>query len=111
MQLISAAAVIGVCLHFFYSSFVPTSPVDQHNFDPNLGGGILRVDPDVTKQPPTPMPTCTEAPKHDLTKPPVEPEPGEPLDRLEYLRNMVSKTKGYYVRDWSLGLGWNNVRG
>ncbi|CAE6446175.1 unnamed protein product [Rhizoctonia solani] len=29
---------------------------------------------------------------------------------LEQLREMVSHTKGYYGRDYSLGLGWNNVR-
>lgn len=28
---------------------------------------------------------------------------------LNELRDMVAKTKGYYGRDWSLGLGWNNV--
>lgn len=26
------------------------------------------------------------------------------------LREMVAGTNGYLVRDWSLGLGWNNVR-
>lgn len=26
------------------------------------------------------------------------------------IEDMVSKTNGFYVRDWSLGLGWNNVR-
>lgn len=26
------------------------------------------------------------------------------------LLDMVSRTRGYYARDWSLGLGWNNVR-
>lgn len=25
------------------------------------------------------------------------------------LKEMVASTKGYFVRDWSLGLGWNNV--
>lgn len=25
------------------------------------------------------------------------------------LRAMIAKTQGYFVRDWSLGLGWNNV--
>ncbi|EJT97837.1 hypothetical protein DACRYDRAFT_24792 [Dacryopinax primogenitus] len=29
---------------------------------------------------------------------------------MEELREMVKGTKGYYVRDWSLGLGWNNMR-
>jgi hypothetical protein len=28
---------------------------------------------------------------------------------IDKIREMVSHTKGYYVRDWSLGLGWNNV--
>ncbi|KAG9314347.1 hypothetical protein JVU11DRAFT_5139 [Chiua virens] len=28
----------------------------------------------------------------------------------EELRAMISQTKGFYTRDWSLGLGWNNVR-
>ncbi|KZT59687.1 hypothetical protein CALCODRAFT_466636 [Calocera cornea HHB12733] len=29
---------------------------------------------------------------------------------MDELREMVKGTKGYYVRDWSLGLGWNNMR-
>lgn len=29
---------------------------------------------------------------------------------LDELREMVSKTKGYFGRDYSLGLGWNNMR-
>jgi hypothetical protein len=28
---------------------------------------------------------------------------------LTELREMVDRTNGYYARDWSLGLGWNNV--
>lgn len=28
---------------------------------------------------------------------------------LEELRSMIDRTKGFYVRDYSLGLGWNNV--
>jgi hypothetical protein len=28
---------------------------------------------------------------------------------LEELRDLVAKTTGYFVRDYSLGLGWNNV--
>jgi len=30
---------------------------------------------------------------------------------LEQIREMVSKTKGLFARDFSLGLGWNNVSG
>lgn len=29
---------------------------------------------------------------------------------MDRIRKMVEGTKGYYVRDYSLGLGWNNVR-
>lgn len=29
---------------------------------------------------------------------------------LDELREMVSRTKGYYARDYSLNLGWNNMR-
>ena len=29
---------------------------------------------------------------------------------LDELRNMVSQTNGYFGRDWSVHLGWNNVR-
>ncbi|EIW86739.1 hypothetical protein CONPUDRAFT_78988 [Coniophora puteana RWD-64-598 SS2] len=29
---------------------------------------------------------------------------------LEFLREMVATTKGYFSRDYSLGLGWNNMR-
>ncbi|KAF9511689.1 hypothetical protein BS47DRAFT_1468488 [Hydnum rufescens UP504] len=36
-------------------------------------------------------------------------EPDEEDLNLEQIRVMVSKTKGYYVRDYSLGLGWNNA--
>ena len=35
--------------------------------------------------------------------------PGEPRD-LNDLRAMISQTKGYFTRDYSLWLGWNNVR-
>lgn len=38
------------------------------------------------------------------------PEKKEDLWPLERVRKMVAKTKGYYARDYSLGLGWNNVR-
>lgn len=30
---------------------------------------------------------------------------------LKYLTDMVAKTNGFYARDYSLWLGWNNVRG
>lgn len=29
---------------------------------------------------------------------------------IEQLREIVAPTKGFWARDWSLNLGWNNVR-
>lgn len=30
---------------------------------------------------------------------------------LQYLNDIIAKTNGFYARDYSLWLGWNNVRG
>ncbi|EJT97137.1 hypothetical protein DACRYDRAFT_102540 [Dacryopinax primogenitus] len=32
------------------------------------------------------------------------------VDQAEMLKMMVEQTDGYYTRDWSLWLGWNNIR-
>ncbi|EJD55334.1 hypothetical protein AURDEDRAFT_109699 [Auricularia subglabra TFB-10046 SS5] len=107
VQLLAAVAVFGVCFHFFYFSAatpgtVPTPPLQvvDHN--------ELKLDP---RPPAVPPPECTQPPerKPDLTRPPVESQL-ETEDHLEFVRKMVARTKGYYVRDWSLGLGWNNMR-
>lgn len=44
---------------------------------------------------------------YDPTHNPPNPEELE----LKYLSDMVAKTNGFYARDYSLWLGWNNVRG
>lgn len=46
-----------------------------------------------------------------LPLPPVHRPPADP-ERLsvEELMQLVSTTEGYFTRDWSLGLGWNNMR-
>ncbi|KAG9045287.1 hypothetical protein FS837_006552 [Tulasnella sp. UAMH 9824] len=72
---------------------------------------------------PTPAPQNIPTPVQEL-HPPVTvtvtvelPGPTQLVeDVVEYnpsmdeLRAMVSKTKGYFGRDYSLGLGWNNMR-
>jgi hypothetical protein len=40
--------------------------------------------------------------------PPQRKHDDDHLD-LEELRDLVAQTKGYFARDYSLGLGWNNV--
>lgn len=44
--------------------------------------------------------------------PPPSPSTDQDNDQLtiEELREIVAQTKGFWVRDWSLHLGWNNVR-
>lgn len=46
-----------------------------------------------------------------LSLSPVPPKlkHGDGYLELEELRSMVSQTKGYFARDYSLHLGWNNV--
>jgi len=57
---------------------------------------------------PTPVPITHTTAHHNST---AEDELDEEVWTLDQLREMVSKTKGYYARDYSLGLGWNNVSG
>ncbi|KIM22745.1 hypothetical protein M408DRAFT_281150 [Serendipita vermifera MAFF 305830] len=57
--------------------------------------------------------TVVQTEKCELPNQPlVSPLQWQPLEdkNLDELRAMVAKTKGYYARDWSLGLGWNNMR-
>ncbi|KAH7928998.1 hypothetical protein BV22DRAFT_1030029 [Leucogyrophana mollusca] len=56
----------------------------------------------------------SDTPSQYSTAPPTAsiPTPSfheEDLD-LETLRDVVSRTKGYYARDYSMALGWNNMR-
>ena len=45
--------------------------------------------------------------------PGASPHPAQSDGELElkYLTDMVAKTNGFYARDYSLWLGWNNVCG
>jgi hypothetical protein len=54
------------------------------------------------------QPNKCEAPQG----PSISPLQWQPLDdkNLGELRTMIATTRGYYARDWSLGLGWNNMR-
>ncbi|KAF8328121.1 uncharacterized protein EI90DRAFT_2926732 [Cantharellus anzutake] len=65
----------------------------------------------VTHQPPSTGPCSTDT-AHPYTRPGLGQyiTPDEDEWTLERIRTMVSKTKGYYARDYSLGLGWNNMR-
>lgn len=65
--------------------------------------------------PPTPTTELVETETFITTTEDATPTPSEGIIKqddpeLEELRTMVSKTKGYFARDWSLYLGWNNMR-
>jgi hypothetical protein len=79
------AALAGTLVYFFYFSFNPRS---EHVF-------------------PLPIDTAAEHASFILNSPMTIPD-GENLS-LEQLRSLVARTKGYWARDYSLHLGWNNV--
>ena len=60
-------------------------------------------------------PVSVEAPLRCPAPAPILSNPHnlqwEPLPErsVAQLRDLVATTKGFYARDWSLGLGWNNV--
>ncbi|KAG9043074.1 hypothetical protein FS837_010058 [Tulasnella sp. UAMH 9824] len=65
--------------------------------------------------PPTPTTELVDTASFTTTTEEATPTPSEGTTKqddpeLEELRAMVSKTKGYFARDWSLYLGWNNMR-
>ncbi|KAI9439096.1 hypothetical protein H4582DRAFT_2142398 [Lactarius indigo] len=41
---------------------------------------------------------------------PSPPSPPSDVLSLEQIRDIVAPTRGFFARDYSLGLGWNNVR-
>ena len=78
-------------------------------FDPNSGEladsrgtSILHTRPSSLLPEPTPV----------LDEPPASsPSPSPVFDvlTLEQIRDVVDSTRGFFSRDYSLGLGWNNV--
>jgi hypothetical protein len=63
----------------------------------------------------SPISGSVDAPPKCAAPAPIPPHPHklewEPLPErsVAQLRDLVATTKGFYARDWSLGLGWNNV--
>lgn len=78
-------------------------------FDPNSGEladsrgtSILHTRPSSLLPEPTPV----------LDEPPASspsPSPVSDVLTLEQIRDVVDSTRGFFSRDYSLGLGWNNV--
>jgi len=51
----------------------------------------------------------TPAPSNSASSPPSSRTPVPDVLTLEQIRDIVASTRGFFSRDYSLGLGWNNV--
>jgi hypothetical protein len=51
----------------------------------------------------------TPAPKSTILAPPLPSSPESDVLSPEQIRDIVAPTRGFFSRDYSLGLGWNNV--
>ena len=56
-----------------------------------------------------PPPPSHGSPSNPFTAPTLQGNPELDQLSLEEIRDMVAGTKGFFSRDYSLGLGWNNV--
>ena len=56
----------------------------------------------------TPLSTPTTLAEISLPSPPPPPPISNVLT-VEQIRDIVASTRGFFTRDYSLGLGWNNV--
>lgn len=79
-------------------------------FDPNSGElADSRETPLLHTRPASLLPEPTPV----LDEPPASspsPSPVSDVLTLEQIRDVVDSTRGFFSRDYSLGLGWNNVR-
>ena len=58
----------------------------------------------------TPPPTTLPTPTTVETSPPLpSPNPTSDVLTVEQIRDVMAPTRGFFTRDYSLGLGWNNV--
>jgi len=103
---------VALCSLVIYATFL--SPHDSLWRRPADWYGLpqsesLASDP---KNNPTPSPTSLHTPD-----PPTPTETSSPWTSsssdvltLEQIRDIVAPTRGFFTRDYSLGLGWNNMR-
>ncbi|KAI0068212.1 hypothetical protein BV25DRAFT_1818597 [Artomyces pyxidatus] len=118
---LGTAAISGVLFHLFaFSLFTTASPRDARLspfIDPDSPYYVhpdrplllpSKVSDDPHSVAPTPTPTSLASSVPTL----YDPQPHRESEELslDELKVLVSRTKGYFVRDFSLGLGWNNVR-
>jgi hypothetical protein len=93
----------------FYTTFLSPRglllrrPQDWHGFSQHK---LLHPDLEQTF-PSTPLSTPTTLAEIPLPSPPPPPISNDLT--VEQIRDIVASTRGFFTRDYSLGLGWNNV--
>ncbi|KAF9228706.1 hypothetical protein BS17DRAFT_772382 [Gyrodon lividus] len=95
--LLAVALVTGILGGFFISSSGPKSDLCPIPFVPPIPGHDY---------PTTSHPSIPSTPYHYSESSLLD---NEELP-LEALQSIVAGTRGYYARDYSMGLGWNNMR-
>jgi hypothetical protein len=75
-------------------------PPDWHGFSQNETSVL-----DLEHASPSSSPTTTTETPH----PSPSPSPISDVLTVEQIRDIVAPTRGFFARDYSLGLGWNNV--
>ena len=92
----------------FYTTFVLPQgslwnrPQDWHGLsqDESLVLDLENLPPSTT----LPTPTAVE-----ISPPSPSPGPTSDVLTVEQIRDVVAPTRGFFARDYSIGLGWNNV--
>ncbi|KAI9512605.1 hypothetical protein F5148DRAFT_1373098 [Russula earlei] len=104
-------AFLFTCLIFYATFLSPDGslwrrPSDwrlpQHESVVSISSSLNHPTPSTPLHAPTPI-IPTEAS-------PSSPSPPSDLLTLEQIRDTVAPTRGFFSRDYSLGLGWNNMR-
>ena len=106
----------------FYTSFIsprgsllrrPLGWHDLPQLDPNSSEHVDSRPKYTFPSPSLSLSTSTILDQASLPSPSPSPPPPPPSESkdltLEQIRDIVARTRGFFSRDYSLGLGWNNV--
>lgn len=107
----TTAVFCGVVLGALALSVFGSPPPDS--FLSPLRRPESQPDHSIGAPPPQPPNSSLETTETTVVPQPPAPKPQRKHDDqsldIDELKDLIGRTRGYYVRDWSLGLGWNNV--
>ena len=115
ISFIATAAASGILFHMLLIGFGagPTGGVVVPEAKDWWPEGALHSTDNIEAHVPPPLADCSTEGSHPFVRPGLGQyvTPHEDEWTFDRVRDMVSRTKGYYARDYSLSLGWNNVGG